>query len=280
MQENFSVSAEAKMSCQVEAKVVEEGMCVYRLTRKSVVGEDFPTQLSSFRTSSISEGFASVKSIRDFQAGKTAGITPYRKEYVLANPLFLEEIQKLSYYDVGTSLNERGEVDIFPDPFSKFLEGKLKVDNIVTVDYGSNMVFDRKDRPLPMLHHFDYINARMSEGQYDLKKALDILRQTPGVTFPARVDSRSRGQSASGEILNVPGYNVSKGCSKYLSFSYVPDFEMTQELWALQKRINSKYPSTAFYQAVFELDALGLRKAGAALHEKFYDSTSDKEDDD
>ena len=160
-------------------------------------------------------------------------------------------------------------------PFTDFTAHGASVDNLVRLDHGSHMAFDRHGNSLPVAMLFEYIHARIVDGCYDLEKAAEILRKDPRVRF---IPGDRPGEQ--GIIQPVPYYNSRAGSSRHIPFWFMPTADDAKRLWEKQKAMGGTYPSTRGHEAVFELDMLGLRAGGAALYDKFYKSTEYAESSD
>ncbi len=136
------------------------------------------------------------------------------------------------------------------------------VNNIVAVNGFSDHIIRLLDgRAYRAAVWFDYIQAQIHNGAYDLTKAHEILSKNPNVRELTAVE-------------RIPSYNWESHKSNTLSFKYaIPDDQMDMLVKA----------GTNIYRVVFDNDLLGLRAGGAAMFEKFYESvepSSDEDDED
>ena len=128
--------------------------------------------------------------------------------------------------------------------------GESEDDNIlVRFDTNSHMLFDTNDDPIPLAMHFDYIDAQMSNGKYDLEAVLEHLLKNDRITFTDEP-----------KVLDVPYYNNESGCRKFLDFMWSPTQEDYIKLWEWCKEKGGKYPSTSRHYAVRMLDLLDIEQ--------------------
>lgn len=135
--------------------------------------------------------------------------------------------------------------------------------NLVRFKQDAHMLYDASNKVLPVGMYFEYISAYMDNRSYDLKRAVEILKDNPNVDLETARWSDEY-------IDDIPHYNSESNRNRCISFWWAPTQKEYQQMWKKCKEIGSKYPSTNRYQAVFELDLLGLRAGGAAKHETFY----------
>ena len=128
---------------------------------------------------------------------------------------------------------------------------------------------------------FDYIDAKMHNGCYDLKSVVDILLERKDIRLFSRkhwsdVDMENLATNADEAIIGIPGYNSSNEHTEYVCFVWSPSDDDFNAVAERSKILNPTYSD--HYRAIFELDSLGLRKA--AYHDTFYGISKVKEDDD
>ena len=187
--------------------------------------------------------------------------------------------------------------------FDHFKHGGT-ADDLVVMDTGSHMLFDRHGEALPTGILFDYIAAgRISNRNYNLEKAAEILLARPDVDVwahqggyksdrPAEIrdadTSKKTGECKLAEtveeaLFTIPYYNAERGRTHTMYFLWKPSVEDYRKMWDACKATKTSYPSTNMHQCIFELDLLGLRAGGAAKHDDSYkddrDTSSDDEED-
>ncbi len=126
--------------------------------------------------------------------------------------------------------------------------------SLVRMDHGDHLLFDRENRPLPVARHCDYSPGYFDNAHYDLTKAMAHLEKLDCVKDLTRE--------------RIPSYNAGGGRNETLSFRFTPDVDMYRAAIKRGQEIPGR--SIEFFQAIFDLDLLGLRECGAALHDEFY----------
>lgn len=166
-------------------------------------------------------------------------------------------------------------------PYTAFAESNAKVEDICLVDIGSHALCDRFGGALPVSMTFDYMQGYSHDTAYDLNKALPVLQAHPRVRL-ARESMGSRQvinatpPDAPLMICDVPYYNRSSGHNQFIPFKFTPTAEealLIQQMVAAHTHVDE-------FQAVFRLDLLGLRAAGAAYGADYHDRREVSEPDD
>lgn len=255
---------------RVDYVPVTGDVVAYRLTTTTTSGRRTPKV-------TVSEGLTSTGGLSAFQDG-AAAMPPYRKDraIMLGTPEFRELLRRHGWIDNQKLYEGFREVT---DPYARFLAGTAVPGDLLVVDGSANMVFDVEGQPLPVAILFNYIEAQMDNRSYDLKKALAILKARPDVRFV--LQDR---WGAADEVQSIPGYNQSKGRTSCLTFVWMPSVEDYRRMWArCQEYEGRSHPSCSRYQAVFDLDLLGLRAGGAARFGSFagaYEEPDEAPDED
>jgi hypothetical protein len=256
----------------IEYLVVHGDVIVYRITTTTRSGRRKPTV-------TVSEGITSKASLVVFQKGAVT-MPSYSKEWgaILATPEFLTLVREQGW---GSSEFYRACEALTKTPYTRFVEGSAKAEDIVFVEGSSHRLFDVNEQPIPVAMQFSYINGRFDNATYHLDKALKILRKRDDIRFEAE----DRWQKP-GEINRIPSYNAVRGRSECIQFVWMPKAEDYRRMVARCNEIGGQHPSTNRYHAVFDLDIFGLRAGGAAKFSEFYgheepdDDTSDDDFED
>lgn len=214
------------------------------------------------------QGFCNKEAMREFLACEVGTLKKLPLDLVTKESL--AETAKF-----GFLLDDELSLKIVAKPFEEFQKNGLDTDLLVRIDYESHTVFDRKERPLPVGHFFEYITAGITDQDFDLKKALEILNKHPRVRFAQPDGNYAAG---GGKIIDIPYYNRSSARSQFLSFMFEPTKDETEVLWETQKKMNKKFPGIMFVQAVMELDVLGLVSGGAKLAKRREETLDDDSD--
>jgi hypothetical protein len=153
-----------------------------------------------------------------------------------------------------------GEKDIW----TRFQEDdSLTVDNMITVDMSSHMLFDRHGEVLPAAVFFDYTSSGIDESSHDLLALAEHLLQRPdirvysGHRHRGEMEGRNIATSAKDAIFDIPHYNVQEGRTQSVQFAWIPFHDDYKRVWALCK---GKYPSTQIRERFRELDIVGMRQ--------------------
>jgi hypothetical protein len=243
-----------------------DNLAVYRLSREwRTADAKVPALFKELPASQATEGFARLSTLQSYIKGK--GKLPREPgKLCLVEKDYLKLAARYGFVDAWERLGKNVQLSI-DKPFTAISEGTAGVEQLVQVDTASHLLFDRNGEILPVAQYFDYIHAGMSDGRYDLEKALEILKKNPRVYGVSK-----RGKEEELEIVPVEYYNRERYCSQYLRFWFEPTLDEQRQLWAKQRSYGGEYPSTEFHRAVFDLDILGLRAGGATYYDDFHKS--------
>lgn len=259
--------ATTQVEYQLEVISIEKNLSVFRLTTKTSsqdAGFAFKAP-KSLDSTTVVQGFVNDRNLSALRNGR-----PWSK---LSFNVFPKDVRE-HYATTPWHLIERGTV--ITEVFDYFKAGGV-ADDVVQLDYGCHMLFDRHGEPLPVGVMFDYINGRITDRVYDLKKLVEILLARDDVHVyrsDNHVDINSRATTVEEAIKTIPYYNSDCG-NDSVCFSWQPSLEEYRLVWKTAKSLNPRYPSTEIHRAVFELDILGLRSGGAAKFKGFYDNRYD-----
>lgn len=99
------------------------------------------------------------------------------------------------------------------NPFTYFKENGLKNVELLFVREYDHSIRDINNKKLPVAIYFDYIEAHMHNGMYNLKEVLEILKKRNDIKF------------LQNGIVPVPYYNRDEEQSEYLEFIWIPSNE-------------------------------------------------------
>lgn len=266
------VTQQAVVEREVQQLVLEPRLCVFRLAHcVRFPDPNCPPSLSARYEGHVQEGLATPSELKQYLQGKTTTLKTL-SELTLAPQGFRELAQQEGYVAAcerfGSEMHEAGL-------FEKFSSGQAHVEDLLALDHASHMLFDRQGEVLPTAIFFDYMNGNLRDGAYHLERVLEVLAQDPRVRAWDERAARGRQGAASPATLTVsavPYYNVSRGCSRHVAFVFSPSEQDMKRLWAQMKSYGGSYPSTEAHRAIFDLDMLGLRQAGAAKHANYWGS--------
>lgn len=251
---------------KVECFILDEKVVIYRLTVTTTTGKKKPLI-------GVFEGVTSPSGLAAFKKGAVT-FPSFAKDMsaVLGDKELVDAMRTHGYLDDGFHKTLRTYID---GPYTRWAAGGYTIEDIILFEGGAHMVRDWQGVPLPCAILFNYIDAHMHNGSYDLAKALEILK--------ARTDVRFYGADRwqeDGEILRIPGYNQSAGRTEHLSFVWMPSREDYLKMWERAKTYgNRTHASCDRHRAIFDEDLLGLRAGGAALFNDFYGRREEPEED-
>lgn len=285
----FTNTSTLTRKTQLDVIPLEDNLHVFRMstqTKRTETNGTLKVQPEETKAQVV-EGFIDDKNLKKLKAGQA-----WKKLDHLT--LFMEEGREI-VRTVDYMINDRYKDHktytnaIVREPFEAFAKGDAVLDDIVIFQYDSHMLLDRKGVPLPVAIDFDYIsNGRISNTNYNLKKLVehlltrdDVIVHKAGKGYKNYIfDTNTPATSFEEAQCIIPYYNADKGRTHTVYFRWMPKREDYLKMWEWCKVNGGKSPSTVKTQAVFELDLLGLRAAGASLCNDFWGSTYEEEDED
>lgn len=208
----------------------------------------------------------------------------------------LEVARTLGFSSFEDALYRRykAEPGVYDALYDTLVAGTMTADNLVRIKTYDHTLYDRHERPLPVAIHFSYIDGNISERDYDLEKlAAHLLTRNDVALSGARYagwhsDRPEKGfkpTKAKEAILRIPSYNAQSGRTHTLNFIWQPSVEDYRKLRAYmaEKRggrsdeEGGTYSSSWVRPAIFELDLLGVRAAGAARYDSYFPNYPDEE---
>lgn len=199
-------------------------------------------------------GFARPGDLEAFKRNEAQEIP--RVNVRIVPPGFREAMQRQLFMDAL----EEYQND-FTKPCSRIEDlraGNVSLDDIVTLDIGSHLLFDRFGDPLPVGILFDYVNGPIKESSYDLDGALEILLKDPRV-----IPFRSKRQPAQGGLRVTRVGDLYPGDDeqyvRHIRFIFAPTADDIKAIWAKCQSYDTTYPFSMRRQAVLDLDLLGLQ---------------------
>lgn len=247
-----TINFEVKRSCKLELLDTENpGLFEYHAEI-----------VSGTKTQNVT-GYIFKKSVnRLIDAIKAGETPPNERNWIKVTPEFLEELRQFGYADENRTSDE--------ESFKPWKELEKHPGTILVRNAGDcHMIFSIDDVPYPMGLHFSTYTGRISSKVYRLKKAREILA--------ARSDVRN--------IKDYEPYDDDEYGTKGLDFSWAPSAEDYVRMWNRCLEKNDKcgktsyhHPSNFRYEAVFDLDLLGLRAGGAAKYDEYYKEDGDDDE--
>lgn len=274
------ISHTATITRTVSSVPVGANLAYFRVVHIFDFPKRTPKNLRERYEEDIHCGFATPKAVFAFADNKATVIREKPKMFV-APPGFREAARTKGFM---TAWEEFSKIMYEKkDHMEAFMASQIDLEDVVEFDVGTHMLFDQDGQVLPTAILFDYMNGFLRNGNYDMTKALKILSKDKRVM--SNPDTTSRRARTSKEepvlsIFDVPHYNRSPASSQFLSFWFAPTVEDMRAIWEKAKSYGTKYPSTTFHQAIFDLDLMGLRAGGAAKYPDYYDHDNDEESSD
>lgn len=262
-------SVSASIHRKVDQLLLEDDLAVFRVTYQVDFQEPVPANLAAWYQSHTFEGFARPQDLEKFLADKAKNIETIQGLTLV--PAGFREHARLHGYVAACDKFKTYRTDNC-GAYELFASGAASLEDLVVLEHGGHMLFDRNGEVLPTALFFNYMNGNVHNGCYLLKKTLGILRKDPRIT-PIRERRSGEAEAVDKDgwhPQNVPHYNASGACSWHVAFSFAPTADDMKRLWAQMKSYNTKYPSTLAHQAVFDLDMLGLRAGGAAKYSAYH----------
>ena len=259
MKKNTQATLKRNLDC-IE---VEENLWVYKVSFDVAFNsKELPDNFKQAFSLPTYQGVARTSDLEAFKAGTSPRINNIAK-MVVGDPMFREHARTEGFMEAWEAHDKtlKSNTDIVYD---LFLTGNIEADDLIIMEVGSHSLFHRDGTPLPVAVYFDYINGNMSNGVYDLSKALQHLKTLPSVV----VIPDKKGNL----IHEVPYFNSSSSCSNSLVFKFMPTREDFLTLWPTMQRLHKEYPGIMIKEAMFENDTLGLRAVGATKYPTYYGS--------
>ena len=160
--------------------------------------------------------------------------------------------------------------------FDAVTDPAFDLNTVVYIDRNNHMLFSYDNKPLPVGIVFGYIAGNVTDSRYDLKKlAAHLLSRTDCKIYKnddlhGEIVPSTYANTVKEAIVDIPPYNARPGCRQTIYFVWQPAADDYARMWDWCVANNQTYPSTDMHRAVFELDLIGARAAGAALFDKFY----------
>lgn len=229
---------------------VNDELFAYKISVKTL-GED--RQLMHIKNH---QGIADKNVINAILQGQVPGSETVKRYYVMTE----EEID---------AIQQRGSRAFTDSKFTGFRNTDVydwivnggSIAQVLYFNHNNHSFWHLDGTIMPSAVAFDYIEAHFHNGLYDLEKALEHLKNRKDVYFEPGRD----------KISYIPHYNVTGRVRTFISFMWTPNKEQAPRI--LEKGLDR-------YALIFEEDMLGLKAAGIAKSNDFYDDENFDKDED
>lgn len=259
-----SVDISAVICRKVNTVPVAPNLAYFQIEYKVDLPDDAPANLRQHYQPTLTSGFAppaDIAAFLDDEAAEVKGIAGM----LIAPPGFKETMRHNMFMDAL----EKHQTELFAkaDRLEGLQSGTIDLDDIIRLDTASHLLYDRHGEVLPVGFRLDYSTGGYHSGRYDIDKALEILSKDPRVS-PLPI----RGKVPEGglRVLRVADhFSTDDYEQRHIAFMFAPTVEDMRALLARCKSYEdgSSYPWGNRYDALFDLDILGLRAGGAAKYD-------------
>lgn len=246
------------LTAKVEKARVSNEFTAFRLTYS--VDAALPSFFNGLVFEKTIEGVAAQAVIEAFEQGITDEIKGVAGCFMTQGD-FLAVAQK-SGFSAATgqySVDRKSYAGLRKDLYTALVDEALPASRLIVVDFSSLMLFQMDGTVLPTAIHCDYLEAGMHDGNYNLDKLLELLKDDARLTF---LDESSR-QPGPAKIFEIPSCNADETRSRCVGFMYSPTSEEAVSLWSKMKSYETQWPPAQRFRAMNDLDVLGLRQGGA-----------------
>ena len=208
------------------------------------------------------QGFVNATNLNKLKSGKS-----FKTLNLCIMPTEIQEALRLKGWNAWDdkkleSWEPNNEFDLVNDP-------NFSLNLVVEVKHEGHMLADYTGRVLPVGILFNYIDGGITDGRYNLKVLAEHLLTRSDVKIYSRDGFAASAREA---ITSIPSYSSERGCRETISFIWQPCSADYIRMWEWCVSNEKRYPSTVKHQAVFELDLLGSRAAGANRYDTYYAS--------
>jgi hypothetical protein len=244
---------------------VMKGVYAYKTVRKTVSSH---AEIEDHEF--VMQGLTKRSGVTKLRKGLSPEPLHPQRQYVVVSDEILAEVKRFGYL----ALSARKFKGFDDTEVYDWLINGGSPDNVIAF-YSYDHSFWRIDGTLiPTGIAFDYISAGFHNLKYDMPKAVAHLDSRDDVSFfdqeKHRFAESIMGTVAEkGSVLSIPYYNADGGKNAYLSFVWTPTQDQADKLYSGTARRD-------IFKTIFDDDMLGLRAAGAALFNDFYEEVERK----
>lgn len=129
------------------------------------------------------------------------------------------------------------------DPFEAFNAGAELAD-LVQLDTGGHMMFDRHGNALPVAIDFYYLNGHVDNSRYDVPKLAELMLARDDVCVFAKSkkswkdepDLKRLATTVEEAVMPVPYYNNDEGCRETMYFRWMPTEKESSHVGVLRRQ--------------------------------------------
>jgi hypothetical protein len=284
--QTFTSDAMLRLSVVLETIEIAPDLIVYRETRAQAVENVTGFTPGGLDHSYTHEGFITKSDLDAKRKGREFSTQTGLKVLPLD---VIGRFRTHGFHDAICPEDKHGvrqEVVLRNDPFTAFSTGEATIDNVWLLDWRNHGVFDHTGKPTPLAVKFGYLGGNFHNGSYDLSKAAEhLLSRSDVVVFKGeerRYSSRRQKDIAANAreaVQHIPYYNAGKHYNQQIEFKWIPSDE---DYARLVEKVTLKRMALTDdkYRAIFDLDLLGLRAAGAAFYDTYEKSRKYEVEDD
>lgn len=246
---------------------VAANLAYFQVEHKVDLPEDVPANLRQHFKPVLESGFATPAEISAYLDDQSTDLKAIPGMRVVP-PGFRETMQRNRFMDAFEVY--QAAMLATNDHLGGLQSGTISLDDIVRLETSSHMLFDRHGEVLPVGFYFDYSNGGFHSGRYDIDKALAILAKDPRVS-PAPI--RGKPQVGGLTVRRVADhFSTDDYSQRHIAFMFAPTVEDMRAIWAKCQTYEHRgsYPFGNRYDAIFDLDILGLRAGGATKYADFW----------
>lgn len=135
---------------------------------------------------------------------------------LLVNQEFIEKFSRAKDFDPSKLKGLYAEPD---ETYSAMANGTSDKRILIFYSHYDHSWYDHKFQRLPRPIHFEYIDARMDNHEYHLKKVLEHLKKRDDIEFTME------------EVIQIPYYNREDSRERYLDFWWYPSVRVYRNLY-------------------------------------------------
>ena len=264
----FSGEKTERHKVEVQVLKLTKNLYVYRRQDISEIISETGMKQSRNPEPRTVEHIINTRNLRNMTTGKTYNVLQFQ----IYSKRLKEYIRQHGYHDTIKNLSKQNDL-IRYDVFTAFSQGEATLDDLVMNNFSGYYFSDYNGNALPQALICDYMNGHFDDAHYNLDKAAAHLLTRPDILVQKHQMSHHEeykwqpAKDVNEAITAIPFYNRHSTKYSQIVFRWMPsaaDYAKVID----PKRV---WDTTAIFKKIFELDLFGLRAAGAALYNSYYD---------